>query len=77
MADLKVAIADDSRRLMREGVARVLGDAGFQVVAGAQQAIRHAAAVYWLPYVLLELPKSDLNFHFPVFCFCQTVRYLV
>src|SRR3954447_10481166 len=32
MADLKVAIADDSA-LMREGVARVLGDAGFQVVA--------------------------------------------
>ena len=36
MGDLKVAIADDSA-LMREGVARVLGDAGFEVVGAGRE----------------------------------------
>src|SRR4051794_22751238 len=44
MADLKVAIADDSA-LMREGVARVLGDAGFQVVAQVANAVELMAAI--------------------------------
>ena len=38
MSALRVAIADDSA-LMREGVARVLADAGFEVVAQAENAV--------------------------------------
>ena len=38
MAALRVAIADDSA-LMREGVARVLADAGFEVVAQSENAV--------------------------------------
>jgi DNA-binding NarL/FixJ family response regulator len=38
MAALRVAIADDSA-LMREGVARVLEDAGFEVVAQCENAV--------------------------------------
>jgi DNA-binding NarL/FixJ family response regulator len=38
MSALRVAIADDSA-LMREGVARVLEDAGFEVVAQAENAV--------------------------------------
>ena len=38
MSVLRVAIADDSA-LMREGVARVLADAGFEVVAQAENAV--------------------------------------
>src|SRR6185436_11566081 len=38
MSALRVAIADDSA-LMREGVARVLQDAGFEVVAQAENAV--------------------------------------
>ena len=45
MSALRVAIADDSA-LMREGVARVLADAGFEVVAQAENAVdlMHAIA---------------------------------
>ena len=44
---LRVAIADDSA-LMREGVARVLADAGFEVVAQAENAVdlMHAIATF-------------------------------
>ncbi len=44
VAALKVAIADDSA-LMREGVARVLGDAGFEVVAQVANAVELMSAI--------------------------------
>ena len=44
MSALRVAIADDSA-LMREGVARVLGDAGFEVVAQVANAVELMAAI--------------------------------
>ena len=44
LGNLKVAIADDSA-LLREGVARVLGDAGFDVVAQVSNAVELMAAI--------------------------------
>ena len=44
VGNLKVAIADDSA-LLREGVARVLGDAGFDVVAQVSNAVELMAAI--------------------------------
>ena len=44
MGNLKVAIADDSA-LLREGVARVLVDAGFDVVAQVSNAVELMAAI--------------------------------
>src|ERR1700741_3011180 len=44
VATLKVAIADDSA-LLREGVARVLGDAGFDVVAQVGNAVELMSAI--------------------------------
>ena len=44
VGNLKVAIADDSA-LLREGVARVLGDAGFDVVAQVANAVELMAAI--------------------------------
>jgi len=44
VGNLKVAIADDSA-LLREGVARVLGDAGFDVVAQVGNAVELMSAI--------------------------------